>query len=113
MCRFDSLKSYYYTIPILIAPFILFWRWVLKGEVLYWGTLLFQFWPWHHLIKEAVLAGEWPLWNSLLGNGTPLLANLQSAFFYPLNFIYLLMPVEHALTGSVIIHLMLAGLFMS
>ncbi len=97
---------------IIMLPLILFWRWVLKGEVLYWGTLSFQFWPWHQLVKSSLLNGDWPLWNPLLGYGTPLLANLQSAVFYPFNLIYLFMPVEHALTLSVIIHLLLAGLFM-
>ena len=94
---------------IIVVPFILFWRWLFNGEVLFWGTPLLQFWPWHKLVKEALLQGEWPLWNPLLGNGAPLLANLQSAVFYPPNLIYLLMPVEQALTLSVILHLILAG----
>jgi hypothetical protein len=97
---------------IIILPFVLFWRWVLFGEVLFWGTLLLQFWPWHQLVKMQLLDGQWPLWNPLLGNGAPLLANLQSAVFYPPNLLYLLLPVEHALTLSVILHLLLAGLLM-
>ncbi|MDX1523693.1 MAG: YfhO family protein, partial [Anaerolineae bacterium] len=52
------------------------------------------------------------MWNPWLGNGTPLLANLQSAVFYPPNLLYLLLPVEHGLTLSVILHLGMAGLFM-
>ncbi len=101
-----------YLLIIIILPFILFWRWVLQGKVLYWGTLLFQFWPWHQLVKTSLLAGEWPLWNPQLGNGTPLLANLQSAVFYPPNLLYLLIPVEHGLTLSIVLHLIMAGLFM-
>lgn len=97
---------------IMIGPVLLFWRWLLRGEVLFWGTLLLQFWPWHHLVKNDLQAGEWPLWNPLLGNGTPLLANLQSAVFYPPNLIYLLLPVEQALTLSVMVHIILAGLLM-
>jgi hypothetical protein len=97
---------------VVILPLLLFWRWVFKGEVLFWGTLLFQFWPWHHLAKTIAMAGEWPLWNPLLGNGTPLLANLQTAFFYPPNVLYFFLPVEHGLTLSIILHLILAGVFM-
>jgi len=97
---------------ILILPLVLFWRWLLRGEVLFWGTTMLQFWPWHHLTKLSLLAGEWPLWNPLLGNGAPLLANLQSAVFYPPNLLYLLLPIEHGLTVSVILHLALAGLLM-
>lgn len=93
-------------------PLVLFWRWLLRGEVLFWGTTLLQFWPWHHLAKTSLLAGEWPLWNPLLGNGAPLLANLQTAIFYPFNLLYLILPIEHGLTVSIILHLALAGLFM-
>lgn len=101
-----------YLLIIISLPFILFWRWMLQGEVLYWGTLLFQFWPWHQLVKTSLLAGEWPLWNPLLGNGAPLLANLQSAVFYPPNLLYLLIPIAHGLTLSIILHVIMAGLFM-
>jgi len=104
--------EYVYWGLILVAPVLLFWKWVIKGDVLYWGALLLQFWPWHHLVKLSALNGEWPLWNPLLGNGTLLLANQQSAVFYPPNLIYLVMPVEHALTFSVMLHLVLAGWFM-
>ncbi len=97
---------------LLGLPFILFWRWVLWGEVLFWGAPLLQFWPWHQQVKTNLLSGQWPLWNPLLGNGAPLLANLQTAVFYPPNLLYLLMPVEHGLTLSVILHLGLAGVLM-
>lgn len=33
---------------------------------------------------------QWPLWNSQILSGTPLLANFQSAALYPLNFLLLL-----------------------
>lgn len=97
---------------LLLAPLALLWRWLLHGEVLYWGTLLTQFWPWQTLVKTQLLSGEWPVWNPLLGNGTPLLANLQSAVFYPPNLAALLLPVEQFLTVSVVLHLALAGLLM-
>nr|BAL57568.1 hypothetical conserved protein [uncultured Chloroflexota bacterium] len=97
---------------VLLLPLILFWRWLLKGEVLFWGTILFQFWPWRHLAKTIALSGQWPLWNPLSGNGTPLLANLQTAFLYPPNLLLLFLPVEHGLTLSVVLHLILAGLGM-
>ncbi len=102
----------FFLVLIILLPCLLFWRWFFKGEVLFWGTLLLQFWPWHHLAAQGILAGEWPLWNPLLGNGAPLLANLQTAVFYPFNLLYLFLPVEHGLTLSVVLHLILAGLFM-
>jgi hypothetical protein len=72
---------------------------------------LFQFYPWHTLVVEAVRSGHLPLWTDLLANGTPLLANHQSATFYPPNLIYLMMPVERGMGYSVVLHLIMAGIF--
>jgi hypothetical protein len=109
---FTRLHQTKYVVILVLTPLLLFWRWVVLGEVLYWGTILLQFWPWRWLVNNSLTAGEWPLWNPLLGNGTPLLANHQSAVFYPLNWLNLLLPVEHGLTLSVVLHLMIAGLTM-
>ena len=94
----------------MVVPLLLFWRLVFAGEVLYWGVPLTQFYPWHVLINRALAAGRWPLWTDLLGNGAPLLANLQTAFFYPPNLLFRLLPVERALGYSVLLHVIGAGL---
>lgn len=96
---------------IVALPLLIYWPLTVGGRVLYWGLPLYQFYPWHTLVVEAVQAGRLPLWTDLLGNGTPLLANHQSALFYPLNLIYFLAPVERAMGYSVVLHLILAGLF--
>jgi hypothetical protein len=108
-----NLKLHRFAPPVLVIliPVLLFWRLVFAGEVLYWGLPLYQFYPWHMLVVEAIRAGHLPLWTDLLGNGTPLLANHQSATFYPLNLIYFLLPVEQAMGYSVVLHLVIAGLF--
>jgi hypothetical protein len=98
-------------ILIILIPLVFFWRLVFVGEVLYWGLPLYQFYPWHTLVVDAIRAGHLPLWTDLLGNGAPLLANHQSATFYPLNLIYFLMPIEQAMGYSVVLHLTMAGLF--
>ncbi len=90
---------------------LLTWPLLLGGRVLYWGTLLLQFAPWRQLVAEAWRAAEWPLWIQALGNGAPLLANHQSAVFYPPHLLFLVFPVERALGYSLALHLALAGLF--
>ncbi len=106
-----KLERFASFIFIVLIPLLLFWRLVFAGEVLYWGLPLYQFYPWHRLVVEAIRAGHLPLWTDLLGNGAPLLANHQSAVFYPLNLIYFMLPVEQAMGYSVVLHLMMAGLF--
>jgi hypothetical protein len=94
------------------VPLILFWPLLIGGRVLYWGTPILQFYEWRQLVVEAYRAGHFPLWTEALGCGAPLLANLQSAALYPLNLIYLVFPIERAMGYSIVIHVILAGLFM-
>jgi hypothetical protein len=97
---------------VLIAlPTILYAPFLFGGKVLYWGVYLLQFYPWRQLAVEQIRAGHWPLWNPYLGAGTPLAANLQTAAFYPLNVLFLLMPVERAFGWELALHVALAGLF--
>jgi hypothetical protein len=105
-------RRWWETLIIILLPVALFWRLLLGGQALFWGLPLLQFYPWHKLVLEMIRAGHAPLWTHALGNGAPLAANLQSAAFYPLNFVYLIFPVERAMGYSVVLHVILAGLFM-
>jgi hypothetical protein len=98
-------------VVLIILPLVLYARFLFGGQVLYWGVYLLQFYPWRLLAVEQIQAGHWPLWNPYLGAGTPLAANLQTAAFYPLNVLFLLMPVERAFGWALALHVALAGLF--
>ena len=97
---------------IIGAPLLLFWPLWAGGRVLYWGTPLLQFYEWRSLVVEAYRSGHFPLWTQALGNGFPLLANLQSAALYAPNLLYFFVPAEHGMGYSVLLHVMLAGFFM-
>ncbi len=92
-----------------VAPLVLYAPFWLGQQVLYWGTPLLQFYPWRKLALDQLLAGQWPLWNPYLGNGAPLLANLQSAVFYPPNWLALVLPLDSALSWLVVLHWIWAG----
>src|SRR5512140_2082940 len=112
MMKLQSFLKRYWPILVLIgAPLVLFAP-ILIGRVWYWGVPLLQFYPWQRLAVEFYQAGQLPLWNSLVGNGAPLAANLQTGAFYPLNFLYLLLPTEYAMSDTAVLHVILAGLFM-
>lgn len=99
-------------IVLVVSPLILFWRIVFAGRVLFWGVPLLQFYPWQQLAVEMWHSGNVPLWNPFVGNGAPLAANLQSAVFYPLNALYLILPAEQAMGYTAVLHVILAGLAM-
>src|SRR5512136_2937619 len=99
-------------IILILAPVALLWRIVFAGRVLFWGVPLLQFYPWQQFAVEMWRSGQAPLWNPFVGNGAPLAANLQSAVFYPLNFLYLILPAEQAMGYTAALHVVLAGLAM-
>lgn len=97
---------------LLIPTLVLFWDIVFAGRVLFWGVPLMQFGPWYQSAVDAIRGGELPLWNPLVGNGAPLLANYQSALFYPPNWLHLLIPPAQAMSWLMVFHVLWAGLGM-
>lgn len=106
--------------PVLLGPVFLLGPLLARGQVLFWGTPALQFVPWWWAAFESIRQGSLPLWNPLNGMGAPLLANYQMAFFYPPNWLLLLLaavdgPAGIALgyTLLTILHLIWAGLGMA
>ncbi len=94
---------------VAIAPCILFAPFLLGKAAVYWGTVFFQFYPWRDFTLGMLHQGKLPLWNPYLGNGTPLIANYQSAVFYPPNGLSLLIPLPYSFAWLIVFHLILAG----
>jgi hypothetical protein len=70
-----------------------------------------QYYPWRHFYARSLRAGLLPLWNPHQFCGTPFLANMQSAVFYPFTLLFLVLPVSTAFAWSAALHLLLAGWF--
>ncbi len=70
------------------------------------------FYPGRTLTNEAIREGRFPLWNPYTFSGSPLLANFQSAVFYPLHLLYLLLPQITAWSVLVITPFVLGFIFM-
>lgn len=114
---------------------ILFPATFLKGEVILPGHVLMEMPPWQQyasegfepqknwlplealslfnlwfkLTREAFWAGEWPVWNHLQFTGMPLLANYQSAIFFPLRLLHLFLEMYLATTVYHLARLWLCG----
>lgn len=56
--------------------------------------------------------GNLALWNPHIYSGMPYLSGFQSSLLYPLNFVYLVLPLSKAVNVSIVLHVFLAGLFM-
>jgi len=97
---------------VSLWPLLYFWPLVLGTRRLFWGLPLLQFVPWRVLVRDSLFAGHLPLWTDALGMGAPLLANLQSAVFYPPNLLALLLPPDYVIGVLAVLHLSLGGLGM-
>ena len=70
-----------------------------------------QYFYWRHFGYTTLVRGEIPLWNPYIFSGTPYVAGIQSAIFYPLNLLYLVFETPFAINLSVALHCLLASLF--
>jgi hypothetical protein len=69
-----------------------------------------QYFYWRHFGFSALARGELPLWNPFIFSGTPYVAGIQSALFYPLNALYLVFGTAFATNLSVALHCGLASI---
>lgn len=70
-----------------------------------------QQYPWRKLAIQIEKNYQLPTWNPYAISGTPLLANFQSAIFYPLNAILYLLPFSIGWSILIFLGPILAGIF--
>lgn len=107
----ERLRTWLVPASLVLTVALLFHR-LLLGDVLYWGTISLQFYPWQEMAFSMLREGQLPLWNALSGSGSPLLANYQTAIFYPLNWFNLLIPTRYAIGIVTILSIVIGGLGM-
>lgn len=71
---------------------------------------VYQFVPWRHFAWEALRQGYLPLWNPYSSAGTPFVATMQSAIFYPINLLLTFIPFASTLVWSAFLRLWIAGI---
>lgn len=75
------------------------------------GDTVSQFYPWRMLAGKAIREGELPLWNPHLLSGSPFQADPMIALFYPLNWLFVVLPAPIAWSISLMLKVLLAGVF--
>ncbi len=71
-----------------------------------------QQYPWHELVIDQLKHFRLPLWNPYNFAGTPLLANIQSAVFYPLNLLFFIFSFPTAWSIYILLAPILGFIFM-
>ncbi|HVZ79179.1 MAG TPA: hypothetical protein VHE12_00100 [bacterium] len=75
------------------------------------GDLASQFLGWRAWGFSEWRKGHLALWNPYIFCGAPFFAGAQSALLYPLNILFLFVPILLALNLSIALHVWLAGFF--
>ena len=70
-----------------------------------------QFYIWRLYGFDRIAQGETPLWNPYTFAGMPFVANLQSAVFYPSNWLFLALPPWRAANIGIVLNLFLSLAF--
>lgn len=133
--------SLWVVLVIVAASVAIFWQFYFKGLLPFPGDLLVSFffpwngggfpgynswtthkeyiaadtirqmYPWKSLAVLYFKHWKFPLWNPYNFSGTPLLANLQSAVFFPTNLLYGFLPLIWGWVLPVVILPLLFALF--
>ena len=87
--KFDVMRLLNAILPLVTAIVlsIVFWSKLWSGGGFIGGDTYTYFLPQKVWYADRMQAGEFPLWNSLAGHGYPLVAESQTAAFYPLNVV--------------------------
>lgn len=71
-----------------------------------------QLYPWRDLAVKQMMSGRVPLWNPYNFSGSPLLANIQSSVFNPVNIFFFLLPMSISWTITILLQCLLASIFL-
>jgi hypothetical protein len=75
------------------------------------SDLYMQIMPWQSAVRQALAAGEWPVWNPYLLCGSILAANMQAAPYDAIQLLGMLLPQPQALTFMAALTFFVAALF--
>lgn len=104
----DLLVSFYY--PWYSGEWQGYDPWTTRKELLS-ADAVRQIYIWKDFAATSFKSGQLPLWNPYTFSGQPLLANVQSSVFYPLNLFYFLFNSKVAWVLLVVSQPILASLF--
>lgn len=101
-------------ILIIILPILFFLKvLIIPNQIIFNSSsdiALYSFMK-HFIVNSIASTGEIPLWNNFMFSGTPFVGNPLSAMFYPVNILYLIIPVDKAFGYIFTLDFILLGVF--
>jgi hypothetical protein len=107
----DSRKATDYA-ALVVLVLLIFWFCqdiLFSPQVPFFRDLGTYFYPMRHSLFESYRAGNLPLWDRHMAMGFPLLADFQSAAFYPPHLIFFVLPFFLAIRVIFVFHFLVAA----
>jgi flagellar biosynthesis protein FliP len=76
------------------------------------SDVITEIYPWRYFSINQLKQGNVPSWNPYNFSGNPQMADFQTAVFYPLNFLYFLLPFNFSWTLIIMFQPLLAAILM-
>jgi hypothetical protein len=76
------------------------------------ADLFLQYYSWRDFGFRELVKGNFSLWNPYIFGGAPYFGGMQSALLYPLNWLFLILPLAVAINWTVALNVFLLGAFM-
>lgn len=107
----DSRKATDYA-ALVVLVLLIFWFCqdiLFSPQVPFFRDLGTYFYPMRHSLFESYRAGNLPLWDRHMAMGFPLLADFQSAAFYPPHLVFFVLPFFLAIRVIFVFHFLVAA----
>lgn len=106
--RIRELAPFALTLFVILAGF--YFPWLTGQRSFYLSDITYYFEPFLRFIGDALRKGELPLWNPYCYCGMSQVAIPSPGVFYPLNWLFALMPFNTAFALNLVLHQLIAGI---
>jgi hypothetical protein len=110
-----EIKDIYIIIFFVLITFLFFKEIILQQKFL-WEDFIYQYYPFRNFATVSLSQGVLPHWNPYTFGGMPFIADIQTAFFYPLHLLLTIFVTGEKLHFAyleylLIFHYFMAGVF--
>jgi hypothetical protein len=110
-----NIKDWHAILFFGLITILFFWDIIIQKKF-FWEDFIYQYYPFRNFAAVALSNGIIPFWNPYTFAGMPFIADIQTAFFYPLHLVLTLFVSNNSLNFVfleylIIFHYFLAGLF--